>query len=42
MPTPLGDFAFTADHDVSQPIWIVAMDGNKGHELIKRLDPSGP
>ena len=39
MPTPLGDFAFTADHDVSQPIWVVAMDGGKGHELVERVDP---
>jgi branched-chain amino acid transport system substrate-binding protein len=41
MATPLGEFAFTADHDVSQPIWVVAMDGDKGHELVERVDPPG-
>lgn len=39
MPTPLGDFRFTADHDVSQPIWIVEMDGRGGYDLVERLDP---
>jgi branched-chain amino acid transport system substrate-binding protein len=41
MQTPLGEFAFTADHDVSQPIWIVAMDGEGGHKLLEQLDPQG-
>jgi hypothetical protein len=41
MPTPLGNFAFTPDHDVSQPIWVVSMDGGKGHSLVERLDPPG-
>ena len=35
--TPLGDFSFTADHDVSQPIWIVQMDGNGGFDLVKEI-----
>jgi len=37
--TPLGDFKFTSDHDVSQPIWIVQMDGKGGFELVKELPP---
>ncbi len=41
MPTPLGDFSFTPDHDVSQPIWIVAMDGRGGYELLDRLEAGG-
>ncbi len=40
--TPLGDFAFTADHDVSQPIWIVEMNGQGGYELIEEVPaPAG-
>jgi len=40
--TPLGDFAFTADHDVSQPIWIVEMDGSGGYDLIVKVPaPTG-
>lgn len=41
METPLGPFRFTADHDVSQPIWIVAMDGEGGFDLVERVDPAG-
>ena len=37
--TPLGDFSFTADHDVNQPIWIVQMDGKGGFDLVKELPP---
>ncbi len=37
--TPLGAFKFTSDHDVSQPIWIVRMDGKRGFELVKELPP---
>lgn len=37
--TPLGDFKFTADHDVNQPIWIVQMDGKGGFDLVKQLPP---
>ncbi|HTU14113.1 MAG TPA: ABC transporter substrate-binding protein [Solirubrobacterales bacterium] len=37
--TPLGDFKFTSDHDVSQPIWIVQMNGKGGFDLVKELPP---
>jgi branched-chain amino acid transport system substrate-binding protein len=40
IPTPLGDFSFTSDHDVSQPIWIVEMDGEGGFELVEQVDPA--
>jgi branched-chain amino acid transport system substrate-binding protein len=38
--TPLGPFHFTADHDVDQPIWIVAMNGKGGYGLVRQLPPS--
>lgn len=37
MNTPLGLFQFTADHDVEQPIWIVAMNGKGGYRLVRQL-----
>ncbi len=37
METPLGEFRFTPDHDVSQPIWIVEMNGKGGYRLIKEV-----
>jgi len=37
--TPLGSFRFTADHDVVQPIWIVAMDGKDGYTLVEKIEP---
>lgn len=37
--TPLGQFSFTPDHDVIQPIWIVAMDGKGGYTLVEKVDP---
>ncbi|MDQ5895140.1 MAG: transporter substrate-binding protein [Actinomycetota bacterium] len=37
--TPLGQFSFTPDHDVIQPIWIVAMDGQGGYTLVEKVDP---
>lgn len=40
MATPLGEFAFTADHDVSQPIWVVGMDGKGGYTLVEKIDPA--
>jgi branched-chain amino acid transport system substrate-binding protein len=40
--TPLGPFRFTAEHDVSQPVWIVEMDGEGGYELVERVDPEAP
>ncbi|HEY2562762.1 MAG TPA: ABC transporter substrate-binding protein [Acidimicrobiales bacterium] len=41
MNTPLGPFHFTADHDVDQPIWIVAMNGKGGYGLVRQL-PAAP
>lgn len=41
MNTPLGQFHFTADHDVDQPIWIVAMNGKGGYGLVRQL-PAAP
>jgi branched-chain amino acid transport system substrate-binding protein len=41
LDTPLGHFRFTADHDVSQPIWIDAMNGRGGRELIERRSRGG-
>lgn len=41
IPTPLGLFSFTSDNDVSQPIWIVAMDGRGGFELIEEAAAPG-
>jgi branched-chain amino acid transport system substrate-binding protein len=38
--TPLGTFQFTADHDVDQPIWIVAMNGTDGYRLVQKLPRS--
>jgi branched-chain amino acid transport system substrate-binding protein len=35
--TPLGEFTFTEDHDVSQPIWIVDLNGEGGYDLVKEL-----
>lgn len=37
--TPLGRFSFTPDHDVVQPIWIVAMDGQGGYSLVEKVNP---
>jgi len=37
--TPLGDFSFTEDHDVNQPIWIVEMNGKGSFDLVKELPP---
>ena len=37
LETPLGQFSFTEDHDVSQPIWIVEMDGEGGYDLVEEL-----
>ncbi len=32
--TPLGPFRFSATHDVSQTIWVIAMDGKGGFRLV--------
>jgi branched-chain amino acid transport system substrate-binding protein len=37
MNTPLGPFHFTADHDVDQPIWLLAMNGKGGYGLVREL-----
>jgi branched-chain amino acid transport system substrate-binding protein len=37
--TPLGPFRFTSDHDVSQIVWVLAMDGHGGHTLAGFCDP---
>lgn len=39
MLTPLGPFRFTSDHDVSQIVWVLAMDGHGGHTLAGFCDP---
>jgi len=40
--TPLGEFAFTPDHDVIQPIWIVEMNGQGGYKLVRKIPaPTG-
>lgn len=38
--TPLGQFQFTADHDVDQPIWVVAATAGGGYRLVKVLPRS--
>jgi branched-chain amino acid transport system substrate-binding protein len=35
--TPLGEFTFIEDHDVSQPIWVVRLDGKGGYDLVKEV-----
>jgi branched-chain amino acid transport system substrate-binding protein len=39
--TPLGEFTFTEDHDVSQPIWIVKLNGQGGYTLVKEVPAPG-
>src|ERR1700730_1861209 len=38
--TPLGPFQFTADHDVKQTVWIIAMDGAGGFTLVHEIKQS--
>ncbi|MBU3691804.1 MAG: hypothetical protein FGM38_07185 [Solirubrobacterales bacterium] len=38
--TPLGPFSFNEDQDVSQPIWIVEMNGKGGFGLVREVQPS--
>jgi branched-chain amino acid transport system substrate-binding protein len=38
--TPLGPFQFTSTHDVHQTIWVIAMDGNGGFNLVTSVKPS--
>jgi len=35
--TPLGPFQFTANHDVKQTVWIIAMDGSGGFTLVHQI-----
>jgi branched-chain amino acid transport system substrate-binding protein len=37
--TPIGPFRFTADHDVSQIVWVLEMDGQGSHQLVGFCDP---
>jgi branched-chain amino acid transport system substrate-binding protein len=38
--TPLGPFQFTAEHDVKQTVWVIAMDGNGGFTLVHEIRQS--
>jgi branched-chain amino acid transport system substrate-binding protein len=38
--SPLGPFQFTADHDVKQTVWVIAMDGKGGFTLVHEIRPS--
>lgn len=38
--TPLGPFQFTPTHDVHQTIWIIAMDGQGGFNLVQSIKPT--
>jgi branched-chain amino acid transport system substrate-binding protein len=40
LQTPLGPFRFTAEHDVYQPVWVVAMNGRGGYRLVTEVPPS--
>ncbi len=35
--SPLGPFQFTADHDVKQTVWVIAMDGAGGFTLVHEI-----
>jgi branched-chain amino acid transport system substrate-binding protein len=37
--TPIGPFRFTSDHDVSQIVWVLAMDGQGSHQLAGFCNP---
>ncbi|MES1247764.1 MAG: ABC transporter substrate-binding protein [Actinomycetota bacterium] len=37
--TPIGPFRFTADHDVSQIVWVLAMTGKGSHRLAGFCNP---
>jgi branched-chain amino acid transport system substrate-binding protein len=38
--TPLGPFQFTSTHDVKQTVWVIAMNGNGGFNLVATVSPS--
>jgi hypothetical protein len=39
LTTALGPFRFTNDHDVSQIVWVLAMNGRGGHDLVGFCSP---
>ena len=39
LTTALGPFRFTPEHDVSQIVWVLAMDGREGHDLVGFCSP---
>jgi branched-chain amino acid transport system substrate-binding protein len=39
LTTPLGPFRFTADHDVSQIVWILAITASGHHRLVGFCNP---
>ena len=39
LTTPLGRFSFTPQHDVVQPVWVLAMNGLGGYTLVKKVTP---
>lgn len=39
LTTALGPFRFTPDHDVSQIVWVLAMNGRGGHDLVGFCSP---
>lgn len=40
LTTPLGPFRFTADHDVSQIVWILRMSAGGNHRLVGFCNPN--
>ncbi len=38
--TPLGPFQFTPTHDVHQTIWLIAMNGQGGFNLVSSVKPT--
>lgn len=39
LDTPLGQFSFTGQHDVHQPVYVIAMDGKGGFSLVNTYPP---
>jgi branched-chain amino acid transport system substrate-binding protein len=39
LATPMGAFSFTPEHDVRQPVYVVAMDGKGGFSLVQAQPP---
>jgi branched-chain amino acid transport system substrate-binding protein len=38
--TPLGPFQFTSNHDVKQTVWVIAMNGAGGFNLVHEIKAS--